>query len=206
MLGGTYHRGPRGTIGYHAIAVHRRVFLVLLAWVAASGCDRNLEPFDPTEQPQAPDLAKIFPEGADRTAPLGTEVELPLPPGGERGGRGADPTAEAEPIRGVIRVDASVADRVPQGAVLFLIARAGPVGPPLAVRRFSAPSFPLEFDLGPEHRMIKTLPFAGELRVTARLDADGDAASRTPGDLQGGADGRFSPGATGVEVVLDEVL
>ena len=192
-----------GTIGYHAITVHCRAILALFVWAAASGCDRNLEPFDPKEQPQPPDLAKIFPEGADRTAPLGTEVELPLPPGSERG---VDATADVEPIRGVIRVDEALADRVPPGAILFLIARAGPVGPPLAVRRFNAPTFPLEFDLGPEHRMIKTLPFTGELRITARLDGDGDAASRTPGDLQGGADGRFSPGATGVEVVLDEVL
>jgi len=135
------------------------------------------------------------------------DVELPAPPGSDRrGGRGADPTAGAPPIRGVVRIDETLADSVPRNAVLFLIARARPAGPPLAVRRFSAPSFPLEFDLGPEHRMIKTFPFAGDLQLTARLDRDGDASSRTPGDLQGGAAGTFAPGATGVEVVLDEAL
>ena len=183
-------------------------FSLLAALVAGlSACDRNIEPFVPGEEPTPPDLAKIFPEGAEQMAPLGMDVELPSPPGGEqRGGRGADPTKGAPPIRGVVRIDEGLADSVPRDAVLFLIARAGPAGPPLAVRRFRAPSFPLEFDLGPEHRMIKTVPFAGELRLTARLDRDGDASSRTPGDLQGGPAGTFAPGATGVEVVLDEVL
>lgn len=161
----------------------------------------------PGEESRPPDLAKIFPEGAGQTALLDGNVELPAPPGGEqRGGRGADPSADAPPIRGVVRVDEALAGRVPPGSILFLIARAGPAGPPLAVRRIASPSFPLDFELGPEHRMIKALPFAGELRLTARLDQDGDASSRAPGDLQGRAPGVFAPGATGVELVLDEAL
>ena len=35
--------------------------------------------------------------------------------------------------------------------------------------------------------MIKSRPFVGPLQITARLDADGNATSRTPGDLQGTA-------------------
>jgi hypothetical protein len=181
-----------------------RITLFAALCAGFAGCDRNLGPFVPGEEPRSPDLAKIFPEGSERTAPLGMEVELPAPPGSE--GRGADPSAGAPPIRGVVRIDETLAESVPRDAVLFLIARVGPTGPPLAVRRFGAPRFPLEFDLGPEHRMIKTLPFAGELRLTARLDRDGDAGSRTAGDLQGGAAGTFAPGATGVVVVLDEAL
>jgi len=184
-----------------------RLSLVAVLCTGLAGCDRNIEPFVPGEVPRPPDLAKIFPEGAGDPAPLDGVVELPAPPGSQqRGGRGADLSAGAPPIRGVVRIDDALAGRVPPDAVLFLIARAGPAGPPLAVRRFTSPSFPLDFELGPEHRMIKTLPFAGELQLTARLDRDGDASSRTPGDLQGGAAGAFAPGATGVEVVLDEAL
>jgi hypothetical protein len=51
---------------------------------------------------------------------------------------------------------------------------------------------------------LKTLPFAGPLHLMARLDADGNATSRTPGDLQGATAGSVSPGASGVELVLDE--
>ena len=181
-----------------------RVITILLAAIALSACDRNLEPFVEGEEPRQPDLSKIFPEGAERAAAPREDIALPAAP--QRGGRGADPSAEAPPIRGTIRVGAGLEGRVLANGVLFLIARAGGAGPPLAVLRVASPRFPLPFALGPENRMIQTLPFAGEMRLTARLDSDGDAGSRTPGDLQGAAAGAFAPGATGVEIVLDEVL
>ena len=56
----------------------------------------------------------------------------------------------------------TLAARVPSGAVLFLIARTGGGGPPTAVRRIADPSFPLEFSIGPEDRML-----AGAARSTA---------------------------------------
>jgi len=177
----------------------RRALLALFV-LAAAGCDRNMEPYVPGEEPRQPDLSKIFPEGAEQ-AERGP-IELPPAPAP----RGADAVAEAEPIEGVIRVAPELADRVQDGGILFLIARAGGAGPPLAVIRIPSPRFPLEFSIGPEHRMIRTLPFAGDLQLSARLDFDGDAASRKPGDLQGRAAGAHSPGARGVEVVLDEVL
>jgi hypothetical protein len=50
------------------------------------------------------------------------------------------------------------------------------------------------------------MPFAGPVLLTARLDSDGNAMSRTPGDLQGAAREAVSPGASGVEIVLDQRL
>jgi hypothetical protein len=177
---------------------------IALGWLA--GCDRNVEPFDPNEQPAQPDLARIFPAGAE-PAQQGPPVLPPAP------GRAAPPLAaesgagdDAPPIRGAVSVAAELAGRTPPDAVLFLIARRGGAGPPVAVKRIASPRFPLEFSLGPEDRMIQTLPFAGELQISARLDTDGNALSRQPGDLEGRADGAASPGATGVVVVLDEVL
>ena len=75
------------------------------------------------------------------------------------------------------------------------------------MKRVPGPKFPLSFSLGPDDRMIQSVPFAGPIRLTARLDSDGNATSRTPGDLQGtGVDGPFQPGATGVVILLDTVL
>jgi hypothetical protein len=54
--------------------------------------------------------------------------------------------------------------------------------------------------------MIQAVPFAGPLQVTARIDADGNAMTREPGDLQGRSTGGLQPGDRGVEVVIDEVL
>ena len=181
------------------------IALVLAGWL---GCDRNVEPFDPNEQPAAPDLSRIFPAGAEQEQ-AGPPSLPPAP------GRGAPPLAaeaaeasgaDGPPIRGTVSLADELAGRVPPGAVLFLIARRGGAGPPLAAQRISSPRFPLEFSLGPEDRMIQTLPFAGEVQITARLDADGNATSRQPGDLEGRTPAAVSPGATGVAVVLDEVL
>jgi cytochrome c-type biogenesis protein CcmH len=183
----------------------RRLALVI-ALAQVAGCDRNVLPFDPNEEPAEPDLARIFPAGAG-SAPEGPP-SLPPPPG-----RAAPPLAaetatadDAPPIRGTISLAPELAGRVPGGAVLFLIARRDGPGPPVAVERIASPRFPLEFSLGPEDRMIQTLPFAGELRISARVDADGNALSREPGDLEGRAEGAVSPGADGVAIVLDEVL
>ena len=177
--------------------------LVSLLALAALACDRHVEPFVPGEEPRQPDLSKIFPAGAERAEQRGSPG---LPENPERGGRGADPTAEAPPIRGVVRVSDALAGRVPPNAVLFLIARTGAAGPPLAVQRIRSPRLPFEFEIGPADRMIRTLPFAGELQLTARLDQDGDAGSRSPGDLEGAATDSHAPGASGVEIVLDRTL
>jgi cytochrome c-type biogenesis protein CcmH len=122
--------------------------------------------------------------------------------------RGA-PSLAAEsgaPIHGTLRLAAELQGAQPSGAVLFLIARTAAGGPPLAVKRIEAPRFPLDFEIGPDDRMIKSMPFAGSVLITARLDTDGNATSRTPGDLQGAAGQAVSPGASGVEIVIDQKL
>jgi hypothetical protein len=174
-----------------------------LLWLAA--CDRNIEPFDPAEQPRQPDLSRIFPAGAEGS---GEPAQAPLEPPPAPGPRGA-PALAAEtgaPIRGTLRVAPELEGALPARAVLFLVARTAGAGPPLAVKRIEAPAFPLDFELGPGDRMIASMPFAGAMLITARLDSDGNATSRSPGDLQGSAAAAVEPGARGVEIVLDQRL
>ena len=173
--------------------------------LAVSGCDRRTEPVVEGEEPRQPDLSRIFPPGAEQSASqAAAEVfELPAPPTG----RGAPPLAgSAEPIRGTVSVAPELADRVTGGGVLFIIARPGAAGPPLAVKRIPSPELPLEFAIGPKDRMIQSMPFVGPLQVTARLDTDGNATTRTPGDLQSTATLVVQPGDQGIEVLLDEAL
>ncbi len=183
--------------------------LLLACALVLVACDRRIERFDPAEEPAEPDLSRIFPPGAE---PSARAPGLPPPPGAAPLVAPASPDGEAvaaaagEPILGSVSLAEGLGDRVPPGATLFLIARRGDAGPPLAVKRIPAPRFPLDFTLGPEDRMLETLPFEGPLRVSARLDADGNATTRSPGDLQGAAPGAVAPGARGVRVVLDEVL
>jgi hypothetical protein len=184
---------------------NRSCAALLLALAFVWACDRNLEPFDPAEQPRQPDLSKIFPAGAEE-APAGPDPSLELPP--PPGGRGAPALAaeSGEPIRGTLRLAPELEGAQPSGSVLFLIARTAEAGPPLAVKRIEAPRFPLDFEIGPADRMLASVPFAGAVRLSARLDADGNATSRTPGDLMGVAGQAVPPGASGVEIVLDEKL
>lgn len=115
------------------------------------------------------------------------------------GGAGSDApaaapaAAEGAPVSGVIRLADS--EQLVPGAVLFITARSsamGGKGPPLAVERVMRPSFPYEFELGAGDRMIKEMPWQGPLDISARLDSDGNAMTKGPGDLTSG------PGATNV--------
>lgn len=182
------------------------VFCFVIATLTL-GCDRNIEAFDPDEVPEAPDLSAIFPEGAERSV----RPELPPVPGAEKGAPSFAEAQAAEvvpsdapPVRGTLRIAEGLT--VPPNAILFLIARRDTGGPPLAVKRVANPEFPLDFALGPDDRMIASMPFEGPLLLTARVDGDGNAMSRNPGDLQGAAAAAVEVGATGVEIVIDEAL
>ena len=179
----------------------RWIVSLLLPLVLAGGCHRNVEPFDPSEEVVEPDLSAIFPEGAERSNASREAGRPAMPMAGRRAAAAAGP-----PLSGQILLAPELAERIPRDAVLFLVARTSDSGPPVAAKRISAPEFPLAFELGPEDRMAHDMPYEGSLQITARLDADGDAATRTTGDLRGVAEGNHSPGATGVTILIDEVL
>ncbi len=180
------------------------VLLGALSLGGGLGCDRNIEPF--TDDAVAePDLGRIFPEAAQ-----GDQGMAPIMPGpGESGGAPAPPQARSgsgEAMRGTLRVAPALAGSVPEGAILFVIARMGPSGPPTAVLRVPDPTFPMSFAIGPEHLMIEQMPFQGPFAITVRVDADGNAMTRNPGDLQGAALTPHSPGDSGIAIEIDEVL
>jgi cytochrome c-type biogenesis protein CcmH len=180
--------------------VARWIVGLSLLLAPAAACHRNIEPFDPDEQVVEPDLSAIFPEGVERSK--AREPARPLMPMGRR--RGA--AATGPPLTGQVLLAPELAGRVPEGAVMFLMARAPDSGPPVAVKRIPSPEFPLSFELGPDDRLPHDMPFEGPFKLTARLDADGDAATRGAGDLQGAAQGTHQPGATGVTILIDEIL
>jgi cytochrome c-type biogenesis protein CcmH len=178
---------------------------------SAPGCNRAIEPYDPMEKVEQPDLARIFPEGARRVAEREQQAgQDPMggPPPGPSGGRGAPPVAggTGEPVRGTLVLSPELADSVPTGGVVFLVARSPEGGPPVAVQRIASPRFPLPFEIGPDDRMIQSIPFAGPLLLSARVDGDGNATSRQPGDLQGSSDGPVAPGDNGITIQIDERL
>jgi cytochrome c-type biogenesis protein CcmH len=189
----------------------RRLLLAAtLALAMLVACDRKLEPYDPEEKPAPPDLSKIFPEGAERAqqAEAEAQAQAGMPPpqrGAPPMGAGA-PAASGDPVSGTVEIADELKGRAPRGGVLFLIARSEGGGPPLAVKRIVDPEFPLDFEIGPADRMIEQMPFAGPLRLSARLDSDGNATTRSAGDLQGSLPAPVEPGAEGVRIRIDEAL
>ena len=188
----------------------------MLVAIAAFGCDRAVEPYVPGEKPEQPDLSRIFPEGAERAAekkgggPMGGAAASGMPGApADPAGRGAPPAAGdgGAPVSGTIALAPGFEAKVPAGAALFLIVRTGAGGgPPLAVKRVESPRFPIEFSIGPDDRMIKTMPFEGPLQLSARLDAYGNAMTRAAGDLQGETPQPHQPGESGIAIVIDQVL
>jgi len=180
----------------------RSVLPMAMVWLAVLGCDRNMEPFVPGEEPQPPDLAKIFPAGAERTVTPPSQA-APTP----TGGRGAAPVSESgAAIEGRIELAPGLAERIPPGSVLFVVARSANPGPPLAVKRIVSPSFPFEFRIGPEDRMMQNMPFVGPIEISARVDRDGNAMTRDPGDLESDPATGIQPGATGLVIAIDEAI
>lgn len=96
-------------------------------------------------------------------------------------------------LRGAVTVAPAVKDKVPTTGVMFLSVRTpGPDGKPMpgsipiAVDVIDPlPAFPYAFDLHEGKAMINGTTFVGDVVIVARIDQDGDADSRQPGDLVG---------------------
>ena len=181
-------------------------------------CDRNTEAYVEGETPRAPDLARIFPESEGAGGPGGApgmgapqRGNVPARPSpalpAQRGAPpvAAQPVSASDTITGTIRLGEGMAG---SRGMLFVIARPFGVtaGPPLAVLRVPSPSFPLDFEIGPANVMIPSMRFEGDIGISARLDGDGNAMTRNPGDLQGATTAPLQPGAREVEIVLDQKL
>jgi tetratricopeptide (TPR) repeat protein len=90
---------------------------------------------------------------------------------------------EGAQLAGLVELAPALAAKVVPGATLFVIVRPDGMvaGPPVAVRRFDGPSFPLVFALGSEHSMTGA-PMPDRVSLEIRLDSDGNAMTRDPGD------------------------
>jgi hypothetical protein len=68
--------------------------------------------------------------------------------------------------------------------VLFVFARpvGATAGPPLAVRRIFAPSFPASLAISSADAMVPGTAFPARVTIQARLDRDGNAMTTMPGD------------------------
>ncbi len=149
------------------------------------GCDRRTEPYIPPEQEPPPPSRPVRIPGLEQPVPQGRQLAL---------------AASGGSIHGTVRLAPGV--QAPDTGVLFIIARAQGGGPPLAVKRLPVGPFPLTFQVGPADVMLKGRPFEGPIKLSARIDRDGDPLTREPDNLVAESAAALEPGARGAELVL----
>jgi tetratricopeptide (TPR) repeat protein len=149
---------------------------------------------------------------SSKTAVASTAKE-PAPKATPRPGIAPPPSSQARAgggtVQGVVTIDSKMKSKLDGKAVLFIIARSGGTagGPPLAVKKIERPAFPLTYTLGPEDVMMQGMPLSGKIAITVRLDADGNAMTRQPGDLIGEyKNNPVEVGAQKVDIVIDRAL
>ena len=120
-------------------------------------------------------------------------------------GRPAAATSQAS-VSGSVEVAAALRSRVDAKSTLYVIARAGEGGPPLAAARVTLGPFPIQFRLDNTMAMnaANTLSNHKEVVLVARISASGDPVGK-PGDLEGRLVG-VPVGAGDVKLVIDRVL
>jgi cytochrome c-type biogenesis protein CcmH len=146
--------------------------------------------------------------GAPAPAPAPAE-NLPAPTTPPAPSAAAPGSGSGGTIVGRITLaDARRGNVAPSDAV-YLVARRVPDHPGargalVAVKRFTASSFPIDFTLSAGDMMFQNGPFEGDLTLSARVDKDGDPMTRRKGDVFGTLD-RVTVGAKGVDVKIDQL-
>ncbi|TNF61873.1 MAG: c-type cytochrome biogenesis protein CcmI [Burkholderiales bacterium] len=109
-------------------------------------------------------------------------------------------------VAGTVDVASALKPRVDGQSTIYLIARAGESGPPLAAARVAMGPFPMRFNLDDSMAMnpANTLSKHEEVVLVARISASGNPIAQ-PGDLEGRVVG-VAVGAQDVKVVIDRVL
>ena len=162
-------------------------------------------------------LLKLLPPGAPHAADIQAaqqEAERLAQPGSSGPGSAASsppavdqaaPMAPGASIKGRVEIAPALKARLVDTDILFLFARAGQGGPPVAALRSTAGKLPLEFELDDSLAMNpgNTLAQHKQVLLVARVSKSGNPMAQ-PGDLEGTVS-NVAVGASGVKIVIDQV-
>jgi cytochrome c-type biogenesis protein CcmH len=171
-----------------------RAGIALTTILVAIACSQRVTPEE--EYAERERERPLLAAGAE--TPAGGSMQPPGTPPGATGtapaGASSDPAAIAVTLEWPAGPDQAVAST----DVLFLFVRPPGVtsGPPLAVRRLPAPSFPLSIEIGPRDAMIPGTEFPERVAVSARLDRDGNAMTTGPDDWEATSEPVAAGGST----------
>ena len=164
---------------------------------------KRLHKLMPPESPYAQDILAAQKEAERLTQKGMTGLDnLANPP------PAADKTATIAPgamIKGSVDIAPALKSRLAATDVLFLFARPGESGPPVAAIRATAGKFPMEFELNDSMAMNpgNTLSQHKQVVLVARVSKSGNPMSQA-GDFEGMVQ-NVKVGATGVKIVIEQV-
>ncbi len=166
------------------------ILLGVLIWC---GCDQNLRPL-PEDGGRASNRTFVdrqLSEDSGRVAGRSFEEGQP-----------STVPANGAGISGTIDITPALFARLRGSETLFVMARRGEGGPPVAVKRFRSLRFPMAYTLSGADQAVQGPPFAGEVTIVARIDLDGNAGVPQGGDMEG-ITPRVVVGDSGADVVID---
>lgn len=143
---------------------------------ASHGSDPQL----PAGHPQLPAGHPAVPSGSMGAGSMGEGTENFDP--------SAQPIDPTKILAGKIELGSKVRANVKPDDIIFLSVRQSQDGMPgqiLAVDRFTAKAFPIEFLVDGHKAMVPGTDFKGKVIISARVDKDGDAMTKNPGDVEG---------------------
>ncbi len=129
--------------------------------------------------------------------------------GGRPAVQNAVPPNATASVSGTVQVAKELEGASLEGTLFIVVRNQGmpTQGPPLAVRRYKDPVFPLSYVLSANDVMMPGMPFSGPFDISVRLDGDGNAMTKAPGDLVTSVSkSGVSPGDANVVLRLDKRL
>lgn len=167
----------------------------------------------PPGHPPAGNMPAGHPPTGAGALPPGHPPAGGMPPGHPPAGGAAMPAPGGGTLTGTIALDEGMKAKVKAGSVLFIIVRQdageGQRGMLLAAKKVpvtGADMFPLAYTVGPQDVMMQGTALAGAVRVEARVDQDGDAISKAPGDVVGALSKAVKVGDKGLDFALNSSL
>ena len=136
------------------------------------------------------DMSKPAPVADDSLPPDHPPIGGAMPSPGPLAATATPAPAPAAAAGGGVKITLELDPAAKQrtGTIYVIVRPAGAMGgPPVAVKRLPA-QFPITFDLTSADSMMGQ-PLPPKMRLEARLDADGDAATKNPNDPKAAQDG-----------------
>jgi cytochrome c-type biogenesis protein CcmH len=156
----------------------------------------------PPESPYAQDIlaAQKETEHLAQTGTAGLDNLASPPPADDR----TAAIVQGATIKGSIDIAPALKARIAATDVLFLFARPGQSGPPVAAVRVNASQLPFEFELDDSTAMNpgNTLSQQKQVTLVARVSKSGNPMAQ-PGDLEGTV-ADVKVGASGVRIMIDQ--